>query len=135
MFSVKWKLSHHIRGGGGVRAPNDTWGRGPKIGQKSVTYYLNVPLTILLNAKITLVQRCSKIIFGTQEPFFFPSAHTEPTANRPDSKPDQSFWLLDRREKTEPIVLDFWPNRMKPNHKNRDRVALLVTYYSFMNFR
>jgi len=39
---VKLKLSRHTKGQEPV-SPNDTWGRGPKIGQKSVTYYLNGP--------------------------------------------------------------------------------------------
>jgi len=43
MFYEKWKLSRHTEGGGGAggsepMSPNDTWGGGSNIGQKSVTY-------------------------------------------------------------------------------------------------
>jgi len=39
------KSKCHVTGGSVPVSPNDTWGRGgSKIGQKSVTYYLNGPL-------------------------------------------------------------------------------------------
>jgi len=46
MFSVKIKIvTSHNQGGPGSKpvSSNDTGGGGPKIGQKSVTYYLNGP--------------------------------------------------------------------------------------------
>ncbi len=46
------KIFHDTPRGGGEGSvpvsPNDTMGRGSKIGQKSVTYYLNGPLKLEL---------------------------------------------------------------------------------------
>jgi len=51
MFSIKWKLSRHIRGGGPSQCHQMTHGGevGSKIAVKSVTYYLNGTLQYINN--------------------------------------------------------------------------------------
>jgi len=49
MFSEKCKLSRHTQGGGSPSQCHQMThggGEGSKIGQKSVTFYLNGPLTV-----------------------------------------------------------------------------------------
>jgi hypothetical protein len=43
-------------------SPNDTWGRGSKIGQKSVTYYLNDPLSQYWESKSFVWRETNKAL-------------------------------------------------------------------------